>query len=89
MQWRAATTNKTGRFRKAKRVGTIKSIILKNSRLAIAVLSVALIIAGALLRDWLVLSSESKHTAGQFVFLAGLVALIIVIIRAMRSNKEK
>lgn len=62
---------------------------MKNQSLTIAVLSVALIIAGALLRDWVVLSSESKHTTGQFVFLAGLIALIIVIIRAMRSNKEK
>ena len=62
---------------------------MKYPRLAIAVLSVALIIAGALLRDWVVLSSESKHTAGQLFFLFGLVVLTIVIIRAMRSNKEK
>ena len=62
---------------------------MKNPKLAITVLSVVLIIAGALLRDWVVLSAESKHTIGQFVFLIGIIVLIIVIIRGVRSNKGK
>jgi hypothetical protein len=52
------------------------------------VLCIALIITGGISSNKIIISGVTQHTVGKMAFLAGLLALIVTIMRRKQDNKE-
>jgi len=60
---------------------------MKDLRMKI-ILCVLLIIAGYTLSNYSTISAEIKNNIAEFITLFGVIALVIIIIRAIREAKK-